>query len=109
MLMVFAGAAVAQTGSRWALDPDSCDGEADTRPRTPLIVEAMSVRWFNADCKVVSSYKVKDTWFLQGQCMVEGRTGTIPIMLEPSGNHLRVGWNREPIQEMQRCQWPPAM
>jgi hypothetical protein len=97
--------AAAQTlGGRWALGPHACDGEAFTRPETPLIVEPMSVRWFNADCTVVSSYRVKEVWFLQGRCTVEGRSNTIPIMLDLRGDRLLVGWNREPITEMQRCQ-----
>lgn len=97
--------AAAQTlGGRWALGPHACDGEAFTRPDTPLIVEPMSVRWFNADCTVVSSYRVKDVWFLQGRCTVEGRSNTIPIMLDLRGDRLLVGWNREPVAEMQRCQ-----
>jgi hypothetical protein len=105
-LIVLAGSpAVAQTlGGRWALGPNACDGEAFTRTETPLLVDPMSVRWFNADCTVVSSYRVKDAWFLQGRCNVEGRVSTIPIMLDLRGNSLRVGWNREPVIEMQRCQ-----
>ena len=103
------GAAAEMAGSRWALTPDACDGEADTRAQTPLIIEPMAVRWFNADCTVVSSYRLKDVYHLQGQCRVEGRTSTIPIMLDLRGNRLLVGWNREPVREMQRCQRPPAM
>ena len=91
---------------RWALAPFACDGEAFTKPQTPLLVEAMSVRWFNANCTIVSSYKVNQTLYLQGRCNVEGRNETIPIMLEPRGDRLRVGWNRDPIQEMQRCRRP---
>jgi hypothetical protein len=52
----------------------------------------------------VSSYRVKDIWYLQGRCSVEGRTSTIPIMLDLRGDSLRVGWNRESVIEMQRCQ-----
>ena len=63
----------------------------------------MSVRWFNADCAVVSSYRVKDVWYFQGRCTVEGKTATIPIMLDLRGDRLLVGWNREPVTEMQRC------
>jgi hypothetical protein len=97
--------AVAQTlGGRWALGPHACDGEAFTRADTPLLVEPMSIRWFNADCAIVSSYRVKDVRFLQGRCNVEGRTSTIPIMLDWRGDSLRVGWNKEPVIEMQRCQ-----
>jgi hypothetical protein len=104
-MAVVASAAAAQTiGGRWALGPNACDGEAFTRMETPLLVERTSVRWFNADCAVVSSYRVKDAWFLQGRCSVEGRTSTIPIMLDLRGDNLRVGWNREPVIEMQRCQ-----
>ena len=36
-------------------------------------------------------------------------TATIPILLELRGERLRVGWNREPIVEMQRCRWTPAL
>jgi hypothetical protein len=63
----------------------------------------MSVRWFNADCAVVGSYRVKDIWYLQGRCTVEGKTATIPLMLDLRGDRLVVGWNREPVIEMQRC------
>ena len=106
LVMVLIGStAVAQTlGGRWAPGAHACDGEAFTRSETPLIVDPMSVRWFNADCTVVSSYRVKDIWYLQGRCTAEGKTATIPIMLEPRGERLRVGWNREPIVEMERCQ-----
>jgi hypothetical protein len=105
LVMVLIGnTAAAQTlGGRWALGPNACDGEAFTRPETPLIVEPLSVRWFNADCTVVSSYRVKDIWYLQGRCTVEGKTSTIPIMLDWRGDRLVVGWNREPVTEMQRC------
>ena len=104
LIVLVGGPAVAQTvGGRWALGPNSCDGEAFTRMETPLLVDRMSVRWFNADCTVVSSYRVKDAYFLQGRCSVEGRTNTIPIMLDLRGDSLRVGWNREPVIEMQRC------
>ena len=96
-------AAAEAIDGRWALDPFACDGEAFTRPETPLLVEPLSVRWFDTNCTVVSSYKVNQTWYLQGRCLSEGRTATIPIMLDLRGDRLRVGWNREPIQEMQRC------
>lgn len=103
-VLLVAGPAAAQTlGGRWALAPYACDGEAFTRMDTPLLVDPMSVRWFNANCTVVSSYRVKDIWYLQGRCNVEGNTSTIPIMLDLRGDSLRVGWNREPILEMQRC------
>ncbi len=82
----------------------ACDGEAFTKPETPLIVQALSVRWFDANCSIVSNYKVNQTLYLQGRCNIAGRAETIPIMLEwLRGDRLRVGWNREPIQEMQRC------
>jgi len=109
-LTLVAGSAAAQApGSRWALNPNACDGEAFTREQTPLILEPMAVRWFNADCAIVSSYRLKDTYYLQGQCRVDGKVSTIPIMLDVRGDRMRVGWNREPIREMQRCQWPPAV
>lgn len=99
-----AAAAEAAEG-RWALAPFACDGEAFTRLETPLLVGALSVRWFDANCTIVSNYKVDQTLYLQGRCNVAGRMETIPIMLEVlRGVRLRVGWNREPIQEMQRCQ-----
>jgi hypothetical protein len=99
-----ANEAMAQaTVGRWARAPYACDGELFTRMDTPVIVERMSVRWFNADCQVVSSYRVKDVWFLQGRCTVEGKTSTIPLMLDLRGDRLVVGWNREPVVEMQRC------
>jgi hypothetical protein len=89
---------------RFALAPYACDGEAFTRRETPLIVDGQSIRWFNADCTIVSSYKVAQAWYLQARCTTEGKTATIPIMLEARGDRLRFGWNREPIEEMQRCQ-----
>jgi hypothetical protein len=104
MVLVVSAAAAQTIGGRWALGPHACDGEAFERSETPLLVEKMSVRWFNTDCTVVSSYRVKDVWYLQGRCNVEGRTSTIPIMLDLRGDNLRVGWNREPVIEMQRCQ-----
>ena len=54
---------------------------------------------------MVSSYKVNDALFLQAQCVSEGKTVTIPVMLEPSGQTLRVGWNREPVRVMRFCRW----
>jgi hypothetical protein len=104
MVLVGSSAAAQSPGGRWALAPYACDGELFTRQDTPLIVEPMAVRWFNADCAVVGSYRVKDAWFLQGRCTVEGKTATIPIMLDLRGDRLMVGWNREPVREMQRCQ-----
>ena len=105
LVMVLIGntAAAQSTGGRWARGEHACDGEAFTRADTPLIVEPMSVRWFNADCTVESSYRVKDIWYLQGRCTVERKTATIPIMLDLRGDRLVVGWNREPLTEMQRC------
>jgi len=89
---------------RWALSPFACDGEAFTRPQTPLIVRPLSVHWYDANCSIVSNYKVNQTLYLQGRCNVAGRVETIPIMLELlRADRLRVGWNREPLQEMQRC------
>lgn len=88
---------------RWALKPYACDGELFTRPDTPLLVSALSVRWYDTNCTIVSNYKVNETLYLQGRCLIEGRTATMPIMLEPRGDRLRVGWNREPILEMERC------
>jgi hypothetical protein len=104
MVLIGNGAAAQTLSGRWALAPFACDGEAFTRLETPLLVERLSVRWFNADCTVVSSYRVKDVWYLQGQCYVEGKTSTIPIMLDLRGDRLLVGWNREPVREMQRCE-----
>jgi len=68
-----------------------------------LIFDGDEIRWFNFSCRVVSSYKVKNTYFLQAECMAEGKKSTIPLMLEPNGERLRVGWNREAIREMKRC------
>jgi hypothetical protein len=104
MTVVIGNADAAEVvNGRWALSPFACDGEAFTRPETPLLVSASSVRWFDTNCTVVSNYKVNETLYLQGRCLIESRIATIPIMLEPHGNQLRVGWNREPILEMQRC------
>jgi hypothetical protein len=95
------------TEERWALSSAACSGEQFTRPEAPLIVQGMAIRWFSFDCTVVSSYKVAQARHLQGRCTSEGRTATIPILLEVRGDRLRVGWNREPIVEMQRCRWTP--
>jgi len=104
LALVGSAAAAEPTDGRWALAPYACSGELFTRPETPLIVSAQSVRWFDTNCTIVSNYKVNQTLYLQGRCLVQGRVSTIPIMLEPfGGDRLRVGWNREPIQEMQRC------
>jgi hypothetical protein len=110
LLFVGTAAHAQSPNGRWALTPFACDGEAFTRAETPLLVEALSVRWFNANCTAASNYKVNQTLYLQGRCNIEGRTETIPIMLEPRGDRLRVGWNREPVQEMQRCKspWKPG-
>jgi hypothetical protein len=103
-IVLIGDTAAAQTPfGRWALAPYACDGELFRRPDTPLLVAPMSVRWFNADCAVVSSYRVKDVWYYQGRCAVEGKSNTIPIMLDLRGDRLVVGWNREPVIEMQRC------
>jgi hypothetical protein len=97
-------AAAEPAEGRWALGPFACDGEAFTKAETPLLVQALSVRWYDSNCSIVSNYKVNQTLYLQGRCNVAGRTETIPIMLEwLRGDRLRVGWSREPIQEMQRC------
>jgi hypothetical protein len=91
--------------TRWAFSSAACSGEAFTRDETPLIVHGMSIRWFDVDCKVVSSYKLKEALFLQAQCVRAGKSTTIPVMLEPREQVLRVGWNRDPIREMQFCRW----
>jgi hypothetical protein len=101
MLLVAAPALAEEV--RWAFEQYACDGEAFNRRETPLIVEGMSVRWFDTDCTIVSSYKVAQAWYLQARCRSQGKTSTIPIMLDPQGERLRVGWNREPIVEMQKC------
>lgn len=107
-LVLTATAASAQAlHGRWALQQGACDGEAFTRRETPLLVERLAVRWFNADCTVVSSYRVKDVWYLQGRCAVESRISTIPLMLDLQGDRLRVGWDREPVIEMERCRSSP--
>ena len=106
LIAVTAGDAMAQAvQTRWAFSSAACSGEAFTRDETPLIVEGLVLRWFNADCKVVSNYKVKNTLFLQAQCVSEGKTATIPVMLEPTDTVLRLGWNREPVREMRPCRW----
>jgi hypothetical protein len=104
--LVIGTAALAQTelsNGRWAIAPHACDGELFTRPDTPLLVGNLSLRWFSFNCEIVSSYLVRQTRYLQAKCNSEGRVAEIPVMLEPRGDRLRVGWNREPIQEMQRC------
>jgi len=104
MIMAVGHAKAAEVvNGRWALKPYACDGELSTRPDTPLIVSALSVRWYDTNCTIVSNYKVNETLYLQGRCLIEGRLATMPIMLEPRGDRIRVGWNREPILEMQRC------
>jgi len=107
LVVVMGHAALAETetsNGRWAFAPYACDGELFTRPETPLLVDFLTLRWFSFNCEVVSSYKVRETRFLQARCSSEGRVTEIPVYLEPRGSdHLRVGWNREPIREMQRC------
>ena len=88
---------------RWALTPFGCDGEGATRLETPLLVERRAIRWFDSNCTIGTSYKVKQTQYLQGRCNIAGRSDTISIMLEPRGDRLLVGWSREPVQEMSRC------
>jgi hypothetical protein len=102
------GASAAEPAEgRWALGPFACDGEAFTKADTPLLVGPLSVHWFDANCAIASNYKVNQTLYLQGRCNIAGRAETIPIMLEwLRSDRLRVGWNREPIQEMQRCRQP---
>jgi len=95
--------------SRWAFAPFACDGELSTREETPLIFTDSEIRWFDLSCEVVSRYKVKESLFLQARCTAGGKAATIPIMLEPNGTRLRVGWNREPVREMQRCRWPDGL
>jgi hypothetical protein len=101
-LMAGMAAAAAQE-ARFAFAPIACDGEAFTRRETPLILSDSSIRWFDTDCTIVGSYKVGEAWYLQARCSAWGKTSTIPVMLELRGERLRVGWNREPIEEMQRC------
>jgi hypothetical protein len=104
LLATECAAAAEPAEGRWALGPFACDGEAFTQLETPLLVGPLSVRWFDSNCVIISNYKVNHTLYLQGRCNIEGRTATIPIMLEwLRGDRLRVGWNREPIQEMSRC------
>lgn len=88
---------------RWALSPEACSGELATREETPLIFDGAELRWFSFACAVISRYKVKETFFVQAECRSMGKATTIPVMLEPAGEELRVGWNREPVRKMQRC------
>jgi hypothetical protein len=97
-------AAVAQSvDGRWAVGRYACDGEGATRLEAPLLVAGLVLGWFTSICTVVSSYKVKEAHFLQARCWTEGKVGEIPVMLEPRGERLRVGWGKEPIVELQRC------
>ncbi len=107
--IVFVAPAARAAETRWALAPYACDGEQSIRDETPLIFSDNEIRWFDLSCEVVSSYKVKDALFLQARCTGGGKAATIPIMLEPNGVRLRVGWNREPVREMQRCRWPDGL
>ncbi|MGH6767849.1 MAG: hypothetical protein ACRECO_02385 [Xanthobacteraceae bacterium] len=109
LIAITAPAAAQGVQTRWARSPAACDGEAFTREETPLIVEGLSIRWFSFACTVVSSYKVAETLFLQARCASGGASSTIPVMLEPAGEKLRLGWNREPLREMQRCRWSPEL
>ena len=88
---------------RWAASQYACDADGATRLEAPLLVAGQTLGWFTSVCTVVSSYKVGQAYFLQARCFSEGRTSEIPAMLEPRGAGLRVGWNREPIVELQRC------
>lgn len=101
--MLSAPVAAQGIDGRWAFAPYACDGELFTRNETPLLVHRFSIRWFSYDCTVVSSYKVREAHYLEAKCASEGRTSVIPILLERRGNRLRVGWNREPVAEMQLC------
>ena len=92
-------------GGRWARGAAtpataSCSPRADT----PLIVEPMSVRWFNADCTVVSSYRVKDIWYLQGRCTVRRQDRHHP---DHAGSGAATVWwsagTGSRSTEMQRC------
>jgi hypothetical protein len=109
LLSANVSAAAAQAPEqRWALSSAACTGELFTRREAPLILVPHAIRWFDFDCSVVSSYKVGQALFLQGQCTAGGRASTIPIMLEPKGDRLRVGWNREAIVDMRLCHWTAA-
>jgi hypothetical protein len=88
---------------RWAAGPYACDAEGATRAEAPLLIAGLVLGWFTSICTVVSSYKVKDAHFLQARCWTEGKVAEIPVMLEPRGERLRVGWGKEPIVELQRC------
>lgn len=103
LLVLFSATGANAEDVRWGADPAACSGELDTRNETPLIFDGDELRWFNFSCRVVSSYKVKDAFFLQAECMAEGKRSTIPIMLERHGDRLRVGWNREAIRDMRLC------
>jgi hypothetical protein len=104
LLALAANTASAQSvNGRWAAGPHACDGEGATRADTPLLVAGLTLGWFSSICTVVSSYKVGQGHFLQARCWTEGRVGEIPVMLEPRGDRLRVGWGKEPVVELQRC------
>lgn len=90
---------------RWAAGQYACDADGATRLEAPLLVAGLVLGWFSSICTVVSSYKVKEAHFLQARCWTEGRVSEIPVMLEPRGDTLRVGWGKEPIVELQRCRW----
>jgi hypothetical protein len=45
-------------------------------------------------------YKTGKAVHLQARC---GGKGDIPVTLDPSGDRMRVTWNRATIGEMRRC------
>lgn len=91
--------------SRWALTARACSGEETTRDETPIIIDRTEIRWFDRACRIVSSYKVGETHYLQGECRSAERTAVIPLMLKPENGRLLVGWNREPVRSLHRCRW----
>jgi len=105
-VLLFASAASAAEPwhGRWGMTPEACKIDGDTSETAPLFANAKSVRWFVAHCQIRSATKIATGVRIKASCANEGHKVTIPIVLEPQGDVMRVTWEGGRVPDMRRCQ-----
>jgi hypothetical protein len=86
---------------RWAADAETCGSKDVVVPL--LVVDALSLRWWDAACVVRTSYRVRDAWHIGARCFADGAASDVAIRLELRGNRLLLDWAGAPGEELRRC------
>jgi hypothetical protein len=90
---------------RWAADLDACSDE--TAVVAPLMVRPMLLTWSSTACRVQSSYRVGNAWFVGARCWTDGAISDVPIRLQVSGDRLVLNWPKARPEELRRCPLAP--